>query len=99
MIVEVAEVKVAVGKENARGERRVALVPDSIHRLAQIGLDVLVGQGAGAAAFFPDHAYADAGASIVSHEELFDNGDILLLVGAPPPPAIAQLPPRPARSG
>src|SRR5260370_1409270 len=51
MIVEVAQVKVAVVKENARGERRVALVPDSIHRLAQIGLDLLVEQGVAAGAF------------------------------------------------
>src|SRR5260370_15594787 len=93
MIVEVAQVKVAVVKENARGERRVALVPDSIHRLAQIGLDVLVEQGAGAAAFFPDHAYAEAGASIVSHEELLDKGDILLRVGAPAAADSARLAP------
>src|SRR5260370_10795919 len=93
MIVEVAQVKVAVVKENARGERRVALVPDSIHRLAQIRLDVLVEQGAGAAPFFPDHAYAEAGPSIVSHEELFDKGDILLLVGAPAAADIARLAP------
>src|SRR5260370_8991157 len=95
MIVEVAQVKVAVVKENARGERRVALVPDSIHRLAQIGLDVLVEQGAGAAAFFPHHASPEAGASIVSHEELFDKGHILLLAAPPPPPDIPRPPPRP----
>ncbi len=91
MIVEVAQVKVAVVKESAPGERRVALVPDSIHRLAQIGLDVLVEEGAGDAAFFPDHAYTDAGASIASHEELLAMGDIVLLVGKPPEQDIAKL--------
>src|SRR5260370_37632027 len=99
MIVEVAQVKVAVVKENARGERRVALVPDSIHRLAQIGLDVLVEHGAGAAAFFPDPAYAEAGASILSHEGLFDKGDILLLVGAPAAAVIARRSPVQAAIG
>jgi NAD(P) transhydrogenase subunit alpha len=83
-------VKVAVVKENAPGERRVALVPDSVHRLAQMGLDVLVEKGAGDAAFFPDHAYADAGASIVSHEGLFEQGDILALVGSPPAADVAR---------
>jgi H+-translocating NAD(P) transhydrogenase subunit alpha len=83
MIVEVPQVKVAVVKENAPGERRVALVPDSIHRLAQAGLDVLVEEGAGDAAFFPDHHYAEAGARIVSHQELLSQGDILLMVGRP----------------
>ena len=83
MIVEVAQVKVAVVKETAPGERRVALVPDSIHRLAQIGLEVLVERGAGDAAFFPDHAYTEAGAGLASHEELLEKCDIVLLVGRP----------------
>jgi NAD(P) transhydrogenase subunit alpha len=83
MIVEVAQVKVAVVKETAPGERRVALVPDSIHRLAQLGLEVLVERGAGEAAFFPDHAYTEAGASVASHAEVLENADILLFVGRP----------------
>jgi proton-translocating NAD(P)+ transhydrogenase subunit alpha len=83
MIVEVAQVKVAAVKETAPGERRVALVPESIHRLAQMGFEILVEQGAGEAAFFPDHAYADAGASIAGHEELLEKADILLFVGRP----------------
>lgn len=75
--------KVAVVKERAPGERRVALVPDSIHRLAQAGLDVLVEAGAGEAAWFPDHAYAQAGATIVGQDESFARADILLFVGKP----------------
>ena len=39
--------KVAVVKENAPGERRVALVPEAVPRLTQAGLEVLVEQGAG----------------------------------------------------
>jgi NAD(P) transhydrogenase subunit alpha len=93
MIVEVAQVNVAVVKETAPGERRVALVPDSVHRLARIGLEVLVEQGAGDAAFFPDHTYAEAGASIASHEELLDKGDILLFVGGPTAQDVARLRP------
>ena len=75
--------KVAVVKETAPGERRVALVPDSVHRLKPTGLDVLVEEGAGEAAFFPDHLYSEAGASIVGHQELLAQGDILLMVGMP----------------
>ncbi len=82
-IVEVAQVKVSVVKENAPGERRVALVPDSIHRLAKAGLDVMVEAGAGEAAWFPDSAYAEAGAVIAGHEDLFARADILLFVGEP----------------
>jgi proton-translocating NAD(P)+ transhydrogenase subunit alpha len=81
--IEVTQVKVAVVKENAPGERRVALVPDSVSKLANAGLDVLVEEGAGEAAWFPDHAYAEAGAVIVTHDKLLDQADILLYVGKP----------------
>jgi H+-translocating NAD(P) transhydrogenase subunit alpha len=40
----------------------VALVPDAVSRLASAGFDVVIERGAGAAASFPDDAYAAAGA-------------------------------------
>jgi H+-translocating NAD(P) transhydrogenase subunit alpha len=40
----------------------VALVPDAVSKLVQGGLDIVVERGAGAAASFPDEAYAEAGA-------------------------------------
>ena len=46
--------KVGVPKESAPGERRVALVPESVGRLAAAGSDVTVEAGAGAAAAFAD---------------------------------------------
>jgi NAD(P) transhydrogenase subunit alpha len=42
----------------------VALVPDAVSRLAGSGFEVVVEPGAGAAASFPDDAYAEAGASL-----------------------------------
>ena len=90
MINEVA-VKVAVVKESSPGERRVALIPDSIHRLKPAGIEVLVERGAGDAAFFPDHRYSEAGASIVSHQELLAQGDIVLMVGLPDPKDVSSL--------
>jgi NAD(P) transhydrogenase subunit alpha len=62
--------KVAVLKETAPGERRVALVPEMVGRLKGAGLDVLVESGAGEAAWFDDAAYAEAGATIVTRPEL-----------------------------
>ena len=56
--------KVAVVKEGEPGERRVALVPETVPRLTAAGLEVLVEEGAGDAAWFPDRAYLDAGATI-----------------------------------
>ncbi|HEX5450672.1 MAG TPA: Re/Si-specific NAD(P)(+) transhydrogenase subunit alpha [Gaiellaceae bacterium] len=55
--------RLGVPKERASGEHRVALVPESISRLPE-GVDVVVEAGAGAASYFPDEAYTDAGASI-----------------------------------
>ncbi len=54
--------KVGVPKETAEGERRVALVPDLVSKLE--GIEVVVEQGAGAAASFTDEAFTEAGAAI-----------------------------------
>jgi NAD(P) transhydrogenase subunit alpha len=59
-------VKVAVPKETAPGERRVALVPDAVKKLVGGGFDVVVEAGAGAEASFSDREYEDAGATVVS---------------------------------
>ena len=75
--------KVAVLKETAPGERRVALVPEMVGRLRGAGLDVLVESGAGEAAWFDDAAYAEAGATIVSRPELVSAADIILTVTKP----------------
>jgi NAD(P) transhydrogenase subunit alpha len=42
----------------------VALVPDAVSRLSQGGFQITVEPGAGAAASFPDEAYAEAGAEL-----------------------------------
>ena len=56
--------KVSVPKESAAGERRVALVPEVVQRLAkQGGHDVVVEPGAGEPTF-PDAQYTEAGATI-----------------------------------
>jgi NAD(P) transhydrogenase subunit alpha len=55
--------QVGVPKEAVTGERRVALVPETIGRLGE-GVGAVVESGAGDAAGFPDAAYVDAGAEI-----------------------------------
>jgi proton-translocating NAD(P)+ transhydrogenase subunit alpha len=75
--------KVAVVKETAPGERRVALVPEIIPRLRNAGLKVLIESGAGDGAWFADSVYADAGASVVSRPELLAKADLILTVGKP----------------
>jgi len=76
--------KIAVAKEIEVGERRVALVPDTVARLVKKGLEVLVEAGAGDRSFFFDDAYEAAGAKIVSDTAtLWGEADILLKVGLP----------------
>jgi NAD(P) transhydrogenase subunit alpha len=75
--------KVGVIKEDAPGERRVALVPETVPKLHSAGAEVLVETGAGESAWFPDSAYAAAGATIVSGPELYDQADVILTVTRP----------------
>ena len=56
--------RVGIPRETTQGERRVALVPESVGKLAANGFEFVVEQGAGAAASFPDAAYTDAGATL-----------------------------------
>jgi len=76
--------KLAIAKEVEVGERRVALVPDTVARLVKIGLEVWVEAGAGERSFFSDAAYEAAGAKIISDTDtLWSEADILLKVGLP----------------
>jgi NAD(P) transhydrogenase subunit alpha len=83
--------KVAVVKEGAPGERRVALVPETVPRLTAAGLEVLVEQGAGDAAWFPDSAYLEAGATIATTADLYAAADVILTVTRPDEAAIGRL--------
>jgi NAD(P) transhydrogenase subunit alpha len=80
---QVVPMKVGVAKETAAGERRVALVPEALGKLTAAGLEILVEAGAGAGAAFPDQAYADAGASVVTTRELYDQSDVILRIQKP----------------
>jgi H+-translocating NAD(P) transhydrogenase subunit alpha len=83
--------KVGVTKEDAPGERRVALVPETVPKLQNAGAEVLVETGAGESAWFPDSAYAEAGATIVSGPELYDQADVILTVTRPSAATVPRL--------
>ena len=83
-------IKVAVPKETAEGERRVAIESSVIAKLSQLGAEVLVETGAGDAAHIPDAAFI--GATIVSStSDLYQQADIVLKVQPPSAAEIAQL--------
>ncbi len=90
--------KVAVVKEAASDERRVALVPETVAKLRTAGLEVLVESGAGDRAWLADGVYAEAGASIVAAADVAD-ADAILMVGQPSEQLIARLRPGQALFG
>jgi NAD(P) transhydrogenase subunit alpha len=86
-------VKIAVPRETAPDERRVALVPESVARLTRAGAEVRVERGAGAEAHYSDEAYRAAGATL--HESAaaaIAGADVVVHVRRPSPEEAAALP-------
>src|ERR671936_1385409 len=81
--------RVGVPTESAAGERRVALVPEVIARLSSGGFEVLVEQGAGEAASFPDDAFEEAGARVV--EDPYGEAEAVVKVPAPSEDEVARM--------
>jgi proton-translocating NAD(P)+ transhydrogenase subunit alpha len=79
---------IGVVAEHAADERRVALVPDAVQRLATRGLSVVVEPGAGAGALIPDALYVAAGAQISADAW---QSDVVLKVAPPSPEEVLQL--------
>ena len=86
--------RIAVLKERAEHERRVALVPESAGKLVKAGAEVIVEQGAGHAAGFPDAQYTAAGATMApSSAQALTGANVVLTVQPPLPAQIGELPP------
>ncbi|BDG08818.1 Re/Si-specific NAD(P)(+) transhydrogenase subunit alpha [Anaeromyxobacter paludicola] len=82
--------RIAVVRETAPGERRVAVVPEVVTRLARLKLEVAVERGAGLSAGFPDEAYAAAGAMLAAGPAEALAGAALWLKVQPPRPEEAE---------
>ncbi|KAB2898950.1 MAG: NAD(P) transhydrogenase subunit alpha [Dokdonella sp.] len=80
---------VAALRETAPGERRVALTPEVAKKLKARGATVLIEQGAGGSAFFPDAGYAHAETATAS--TVLGRADVLLCVQPPTLEQIGQL--------
>ncbi len=75
---------VGVVRETRSGERRVALVPESVARIRSKGVDLLVEADAGTAAGFADDAYREAGAEIAADaNDVLAAADVVARVQAP----------------
>jgi len=76
--------KLGVPKEMTTGENRVALVPETVAKLAKTGIAVLVESKAGDASYFPDSAYQASGATILADAaSVFAQADCVLKVQKP----------------
>jgi len=75
---------IGVPTEIVAGERRVALVPETVTKLVKAGHAVIVQTGAGIAASFPDAAYAEAGATLATNAaEVYAKADFIAKVARP----------------
>ncbi|MGN3973763.1 NAD(P) transhydrogenase subunit alpha [Tsuneonella sp. SYSU-LHT278] len=75
--------RIAVLKETAPGEARVALTPETAKKFIGLGATIAVESGAGIAASIPDAAYADAGVEVGPAAQVVKGADLVMGVQAP----------------
>jgi NAD(P) transhydrogenase subunit alpha len=78
-------VKLAVLRETAEAERRVAATPETVKKFIALGARVAVETGAGLSASVADADYEAAGATIGARESVLGGADAVLAVQAPDP--------------
>lgn len=82
--------QIAVLKESAPGETRVAATPDTVKKIAALGHSVTVQAGAGTGASYPDEAFKRAGAEIADDGSI-GAADLVLKVRRPSDAEIAAM--------
>lgn len=79
---------IGIPKESVHGERRVALVPDTVSKLTASGYSVIAEKGAGEEAFFFDKDFQEAGATLSTREDAW-GADVVVKVQPPSESEIA----------
>src|SRR6478752_8132646 len=90
--VQEAAVRIGIPRESRPGETLVAATAKTASQLAALGYDVVVEQGAGAAADQPDVAFTDAGVRVVPADEVWSS-DVVVKVNAPTDDEVGRLRP------
>ena len=70
--------KIAVVRETAPGETRVAATPETVKKFIGLGAELAVEAGAGDAASISDADYEAAGATAGPHEKVIGGADIVI---------------------
>jgi NAD(P) transhydrogenase subunit alpha len=81
-------VKIAVLKEQADGERRVAGTPETVKKFIALGASLAVEAGAGASASISDSDYVAAGAMVGPREEVLNGAEAVFGVQGPDPASL-----------
>ncbi len=85
--------RIGVPKETVDGERRVALVPEVVRKLAAKDHEVMVERGAGAAALIPDAQFEEAGARLVDDASEVYEAEVVVKVAPPTGEEVGRLRP------
>jgi NAD(P) transhydrogenase subunit alpha len=85
--------RIAVLREQAGGERRVAATPETVKKLTALGAEMVVESGAGLTASISDAAYAESGARVVDRAMALSGADAILAVQGPDPASLAGVKP------
>lgn len=80
--------KIAILKEQAAGERRVAATPETVKKFIGLGASLAVEKGAGETASISDGDYEAAGASIAARAAAIKDADIILGIQGPDPKSL-----------
>jgi NAD(P) transhydrogenase subunit alpha len=77
--------KIAVVRETAPGETRVAATPETVKKFIGLGAEIAVESGAGEAASVSDADYEAAGAAVSPRAKALDGADLILCIDGPEP--------------
>ena len=75
--------KIAVVRETAPGETRVAATPETVKKFIGLGAEVAVEAGSGESASVSDADYEAAGASVSPRAKTLDGADLILCIDGP----------------
>lgn len=71
---------ISIPKESFKGEKRVALTPDSAKQIQKLGHELRIQSGAGKAAEFSDADYKGAGVEVIKGDAIWSATDVIMKV-------------------
>ena len=81
--------KIAVLRETASGETRVAATPETVKKFIGLGADLAVESGAGESASISDADFESAGATVAPRAQVLDGADVILAIDGPDPASLS----------